>query len=156
MDSKKHIGMDVHKERISLAGRNGAGKIVMECVIATKASMSRCAADETRGERDSESWKRSAAAGRFDDNAWRYDAAGAALYLATVSCCLCRWRTAGRKTRRIRRAWAWQNQRRRVTEFGLESINPFGQVSGTRDASKTQSGLISYSTACANSRAIEL
>ncbi|MGC2734650.1 MAG: transposase [Candidatus Acidiferrales bacterium] len=39
MDSKKYIGMDVHKESISIAVRNGAGKIVMECVIETKASM---------------------------------------------------------------------------------------------------------------------
>jgi transposase len=39
MDSTKYIGMDVHKESISIAVRNGAGKIVMECVIETKASM---------------------------------------------------------------------------------------------------------------------
>jgi hypothetical protein len=38
MDSKKYIGMDVHKESISIAVMNGAGKIVMECVIETKAS----------------------------------------------------------------------------------------------------------------------
>jgi hypothetical protein len=31
--------MDVHKESISIALRNAAGKIVMECVIETKASM---------------------------------------------------------------------------------------------------------------------
>jgi transposase len=31
--------MDVHKESISIAVRNAAGKIVMECVIETKASM---------------------------------------------------------------------------------------------------------------------
>jgi len=31
--------MDVHKESISIAVMNGAGKIVMECVIETKASM---------------------------------------------------------------------------------------------------------------------
>ena len=30
MDSVKYIGMDVHKESISIAVRNGAGKIVME------------------------------------------------------------------------------------------------------------------------------
>jgi len=30
---------DVHKESISIAVSNGAGKIVMECVIETKASM---------------------------------------------------------------------------------------------------------------------
>ena len=32
MDSKKYIGMEVHKESISIAVRNGAGEIVMECV----------------------------------------------------------------------------------------------------------------------------
>jgi len=39
MDSKKYIAMDVHKESISIAVRNVAGKIVMECVIETKASV---------------------------------------------------------------------------------------------------------------------
>ena len=39
MDSTKYIGMDVHKESISIAVMNAAGKIVMECVIETKASM---------------------------------------------------------------------------------------------------------------------
>ena len=39
MDSKKYIGMDVHKESISIAVRNAAGKIVMECVIETKANI---------------------------------------------------------------------------------------------------------------------
>jgi len=39
MDNTKYIGMDVHTESISIAVRNGAGKIVMECVIETKASM---------------------------------------------------------------------------------------------------------------------
>ena len=39
MDSKKYIGMDVHKESISIAVMNAAGKIVMECVIETKASI---------------------------------------------------------------------------------------------------------------------
>ncbi len=38
MTSAKYIGMDVHKESISIAVRNAAGKIVMECVIETKAS----------------------------------------------------------------------------------------------------------------------
>jgi hypothetical protein len=37
--STKYIGMEVHKESISIAVRNAAGKIVMECVIETKASM---------------------------------------------------------------------------------------------------------------------
>src|SRR4030081_3730660 len=38
MDNKKYIGMDVHKESISIAVMNAAGKIGMECVIETKAS----------------------------------------------------------------------------------------------------------------------
>jgi transposase len=38
MTSIKYIGMDVHQESISIAVRNSAGKIVMECVIETKAS----------------------------------------------------------------------------------------------------------------------
>jgi hypothetical protein len=36
--STKYVGMDVHKESISIAVMNSAGKIVMECVIETKAS----------------------------------------------------------------------------------------------------------------------
>jgi len=32
MSSTKYIGMDVHKESISIAVRNSAGKIVMELV----------------------------------------------------------------------------------------------------------------------------
>ena len=38
MDSAKYIGMDVHKEAISIAVLNSSGKLVMECVIETKAS----------------------------------------------------------------------------------------------------------------------
>jgi hypothetical protein len=37
MTSTKYIGMDVHKESISIAVLNFAGKAVMECVIETKA-----------------------------------------------------------------------------------------------------------------------
>jgi transposase len=36
MTSRKYIGMDVHKESISIAVRNAAGKVVMESVIETK------------------------------------------------------------------------------------------------------------------------
>jgi hypothetical protein len=50
MDSKKYIGMDVHKESISIAVMNGTGKIGMECVIATKASMILQFIDGLRGE----------------------------------------------------------------------------------------------------------
>ncbi len=39
MSSTKYIGMDVHKESISIAVMNAVVKIVMECVIETKASM---------------------------------------------------------------------------------------------------------------------
>ncbi|MGC2331087.1 MAG: hypothetical protein WA581_06520 [Candidatus Acidiferrales bacterium] len=37
MDSVKYIGMDVHKEAIAIAVLNTSGKLVMECVIETKA-----------------------------------------------------------------------------------------------------------------------
>src|SRR5216684_2894759 len=50
MDSKKYIGMDVHKESISIAVMNGTGKIVMECVIETKASMILQFIDGLRGD----------------------------------------------------------------------------------------------------------
>ena len=50
MDSKKYIGMDVHQESISIAVRNTAGKIVMECVIETKASMILQFIDGLRGD----------------------------------------------------------------------------------------------------------
>jgi len=33
----KYIGLDVHKEAISIAVLNGAGKLVMESIIETKA-----------------------------------------------------------------------------------------------------------------------
>src|SRR3982074_3733552 len=39
MTSTKYIGMDVHKESVSIAVMNAAGKLVMECVIETKASI---------------------------------------------------------------------------------------------------------------------
>ena len=37
MDNTKYIGMDVHKETISIAVLNSSGKLVMECIIETKA-----------------------------------------------------------------------------------------------------------------------
>jgi transposase len=37
MDSAKYIGMDVHKETVSIAVLNASGKVVMESVIETKA-----------------------------------------------------------------------------------------------------------------------
>jgi transposase len=39
MLNTKYIGMDVHRESISIAVMNSAGKLVMECVIETKASI---------------------------------------------------------------------------------------------------------------------
>jgi hypothetical protein len=50
MTSTKYIGMDVHKESISVAVMNAAGKIVMECVIETKASMILQCIDGLRGD----------------------------------------------------------------------------------------------------------
>ncbi len=50
MDSAKYIGMDVHKESISMAVRNAAGKVVMECVIETKANMILEFVDGLRGD----------------------------------------------------------------------------------------------------------
>jgi hypothetical protein len=38
MDKVKYIGMDVHKEAISVAVLNSSGKLVMECTIETKGS----------------------------------------------------------------------------------------------------------------------
>lgn len=38
MDSKKYIGMDVHQATISVAVRDGDGKLVMESIVQTKAS----------------------------------------------------------------------------------------------------------------------
>src|SRR6202790_868728 len=38
MESTKYIGMDVHKETISIAVINAAGKLVMESILETKAT----------------------------------------------------------------------------------------------------------------------
>jgi hypothetical protein len=38
MTSTKYSGMDVHQEIILIAAMNSVGKVVMECVIETKAS----------------------------------------------------------------------------------------------------------------------
>ena len=50
MSSAKYIGMDVHKESISMAVMNAVGKIVMECVIETKANMIVQCIDGLRGD----------------------------------------------------------------------------------------------------------
>jgi hypothetical protein len=50
MDNAKYIGMDVHKESISIAVRNASGKVVMECVIETKANMILEFVDGLRGD----------------------------------------------------------------------------------------------------------
>ena len=50
MTMTKYIGMDVHKESISIAVMNAAGKLVMECVIETKASMLLQFIDGLRGD----------------------------------------------------------------------------------------------------------
>ena len=36
MEGTKYIGMDVHKDSISIAVLNSSGKLVMECVIETE------------------------------------------------------------------------------------------------------------------------
>ena len=38
MDNRKYIGMDVHQNSISIAVRDTAGKLVIECIIETKAA----------------------------------------------------------------------------------------------------------------------
>jgi len=50
MTSTKYIGMDVHKESISIQVMNSVGKVVMECVIETKASMILQFIDGLRGD----------------------------------------------------------------------------------------------------------
>src|SRR3984957_17622061 len=50
MDSVEYIGMDVHKVSISIVVRNGVGKIVMESLIETKASMILQFIDGLRGD----------------------------------------------------------------------------------------------------------
>jgi hypothetical protein len=39
MNNTKYIGMDVHRESISIAVMNSVRKIVLECVVETKASI---------------------------------------------------------------------------------------------------------------------
>ena len=50
MTSTKYIGMDVHKQSISIAVMNSVGKIVMESVIETKASVILQFIDGLRGD----------------------------------------------------------------------------------------------------------
>jgi len=38
MDNRKYIGMDVHQASISIAVSDAAGKLLMECIIETKAA----------------------------------------------------------------------------------------------------------------------
>ena len=42
MDGVKYIGMDVHKEAISIAVLNSSGKLVMECTSATETISAFC------------------------------------------------------------------------------------------------------------------
>ena len=37
MGSEKYVGLDVHKDTISIAVMNSAGKLIMESIIETKA-----------------------------------------------------------------------------------------------------------------------
>ena len=38
MDNRKYIGMDVHQASISIAVSDAAGKVLIECIIETKAA----------------------------------------------------------------------------------------------------------------------
>ena len=38
MNQQKYIGMDVHQATISVAVTDGGGKIIMECILETKAA----------------------------------------------------------------------------------------------------------------------
>ena len=55
MDSKKYIGMDVHKEAISIAVMNSRGKLVMESILETKATTLLQFVQEPRGNLQSRS-----------------------------------------------------------------------------------------------------
>ena len=50
MTNTKYIGMDVHKESISIAVMNSVGKVVIECVIETKATTIMQFIDGLRGD----------------------------------------------------------------------------------------------------------
>jgi len=50
MNNTKYIGLDVHRESISIAVMNSAGKIVLECVVETKASIILQLIDGLRGD----------------------------------------------------------------------------------------------------------
>ena len=38
MNQEKYIGMDVHQATISVAVMDGSGKLIMECILETKAA----------------------------------------------------------------------------------------------------------------------
>ena len=38
MNSEKYIGMDVHQATISVAVMDSSGKLIMECILETKAT----------------------------------------------------------------------------------------------------------------------
>jgi hypothetical protein len=40
MNQEKYIGMDVHQATISVAVMDGRGKLIMECILETKATRS--------------------------------------------------------------------------------------------------------------------
>ena len=50
ISSTKYIGMDVHTQSISIAVKNSVGKVLMDCVIETKASTILQFIDGLRGE----------------------------------------------------------------------------------------------------------
>jgi hypothetical protein len=50
MNDTKYIGMDVYRESISIAVPNSAGKIMLECVVETKANIILQFIDGLRGD----------------------------------------------------------------------------------------------------------
>ena len=99
MTMTKYIGMDVHKESISIAVMNSAGKMVMECVIETKASMILQFIDGLRGDLQVTFEEGTSAA-------WLYRQAGLCI---APSC-----RVAGKnqRTRSRSRRTSWRKTRR--------------------------------------------
>jgi hypothetical protein len=51
MSQEKYIGMDVHQATISVAVRDSAGKLIMECILETKAATILAALSATSPER---------------------------------------------------------------------------------------------------------
>lgn len=53
MNQEKYIGMDVHQATISAAVMNAEGKLLMECLLETKAAKRSCQPPRCRTARES-------------------------------------------------------------------------------------------------------